>query len=140
MKKYISNSVQETEEIAKEVAVKLKGTETIAFYGGLGSGKTTFTAGLVKALESQDDVSSPTFALINEYEGKYNIYHFDMYRINTWDDLYSTGFFDYLGLGIIIIEWSENIENALPENSVKIKITRGEKETERIFEISGENF
>ena len=73
MKKYISNSVQETEEIAKEVAVKLKGTETIAFYGGLGSGKTTFTAGLVKALESQDDVSSPTFALINEYEGRISV-------------------------------------------------------------------
>ena len=82
-------------------------------------------------------MSSPTFALVNEYSGKYNIYHFDMYRVNSWDDLYSTGFFDYIDNGILVIEWSENIEGALPENAIRITIEKGENDDERIFEIEG---
>ena len=77
------------------------------------------------------------FALVNEYSGKYNIFHFDMYRVNTWDDLYSTGFFDYIDNGIIIIEWSENIEEALPADCIKIRISKGENDDDRIFEIEG---
>ena len=69
--------------------------------------------------------------------GKYNIYHFDMYRVNSWDDLYSTGFFDYIDNGILVIEWSENIEGALPENAIRITIEKGESDDERIFEIEG---
>ena len=88
-------------------------------------------------LGGDDVVSSPTFAIVNEYRAKYNIYHFDMYRISGWDDLYSTGVFDYLDNGIIIIEWSENIENALPEDIIKIEISKGNSDTERIFRIEG---
>ena len=106
---YITHSVEETENLASKLAKKLKGTEVIAFFGGLGMGKTAFTRGLCKGLNYFDGVQSPTFSLVNQYNADYTVYHFDMYRINTYDDLYSTGFFDYLDTGILVIEWSENI-------------------------------
>lgn len=132
-----SNSVADTEQIAKRITDKLTGVEVIALYGGLGMGKTAFTRGLCSALESTDDVSSPTFALVNEYKGRFPIYHFDMYRVETWDDLYSTGFFDYIGNGVLVIEWSENIDGALPNDAVKIEISKGNTDNERIFKIDG---
>ena len=135
--KYISHSVEETEQIAINLAEKLKGNEVIAFFGGLGMGKTAFTRGICKGLGFNDGVQSPTFSLVNQYDAKYTVYHFDMYRINTYDDLYSTGFFDYLDTGVLIIEWSENIEGALPENTVRITINRGDSDNQRIFEIEG---
>ena len=137
MVKLISHSADETEQIGEKIAKKLHGTEVIALFGGLGMGKTAFTRELARALGVDDGVSSPTFALVNEYSGKYNIYHFDMYRVNSWDDLYSTGFFDYIDNGILVIEWSENIEGALPENAIRITIEKGESDDERIFEIEG---
>ena len=120
---YQSNSYEETLAIGETIAQSLNGTEVIALFGGLGMGKTAFTTGLVKGLGAENCVSSPTFALVNEYHARFTVYHFDMYRISTWDDLYSIGFFDYLDNGILVIEWSENIENALPENCIKITIT-----------------
>lgn len=137
MDKLISHSAEDTEKIGEMLAEKLKGNEVIALFGGLGMGKTALTRGIARGLGVHSGVSSPTFALINEYRGKCNIYHFDMYRINSWDDLYSTGFFDYIDNGVIIIEWSENIENALPENAIKISISRGLDDNDRIFEIEG---
>lgn len=137
MERIISNSSNDTEKIGERIAENLKGTEVIALFGGLGMGKTAFTRGLCRGLGVDDGVSSPTFALVNEYSGKFNIYHFDMYRVTTWDDLYSTGFFDYIDTGVLVIEWSENIEGALPENVVKITISRGENDNQRIFEIEG---
>ena len=135
--KYISHSVEETEQIAINLAEKLKGNEVIAFFGGLGMGKTAFTRGICKGLGFNDGVQSPTFSLVNQYDAKYTVYHFDMYRINTYDDLYSTGFFDYLDTGVLIIEWSENIENALPDDYIRIEISQGESENERIIDIEG---
>ncbi len=137
MERIISNSPNETEKIGEKLAQSLKGTEVIALFGGLGLGKTAFTRGLCRGLGVDDGVSSPTFALVNEYSGKFNIYHFDMYRVTTWDDLYSTGFFDYIDTGVLVIEWSENIEGALPDNALKITISRGENDNQRIFEIEG---
>lgn len=137
MERIISNSPAETEKIGEKLAQNLKGTEVIALFGGLGMGKTAFTRGLCRGLGVADGVSSPTFALVNEYSGKVNIYHFDMYRVTTWDDLYSTGFFDYIDTGVLVIEWSENIEGALPDNALKITISRGENDNQRIFEIEG---
>ncbi len=137
MERIVSNSAGDTEQIGKRLAQKLRGDEVIALFGGLGMGKTAFTRGLCAGLGVDEGVSSPTFALVNEYSGRFKIYHFDMYRVTTWDDLYSTGFFDYLNNGVIVIEWSENIEAALPENAVKITILRGENDNQRIFEIEG---
>lgn len=132
---YKSNSYEETLTIGETIAKSLNGTEVIALFGGLGMGKTAFTTGLVKGLGAENCVSSPTFALVNEYHARFTVYHFDMYRISTWDDLYSIGFFDYLDNGILVIEWSENIENALPENYIKITITKGDNENQRIFTV-----
>lgn len=137
MVRIISHCTEDTEKIGSQLAKKLKGTEVIALFGGLGMGKTAFTRGLSYALGVTEGVSSPTFALVNEYSGKFNIYHFDMYRVASWEDLYSTGFFDYLNNGILVIEWSENIEGALPENAIKISIAKGSNDDERIFEIEG---
>ncbi len=140
MSSFVTNSVEETEKLGEMLSQKLKGTEVIAFFGGLGMGKTAFTRGLASGLGVREGVSSPTFALVNEYSGKFKIYHFDMYRVNTWDDLYSTGFFDYIDNGVLVIEWSENIEGALPENAIRINISRGENDDSRIFEIEGADF
>ena len=82
MQKYSSNS-KETEELGLKLSGKLKGNEIIAFYGGMGMGKTTFIRGLMKGLNAEDEVSSPTFAIVNEYDGKYKVYHFDMYRVQS---------------------------------------------------------
>lgn len=137
MNRFITNSAEETERLGERIASKLKGTEVIALFGGLGMGKTAITRGLARGLGADDVVSSPTFALVNEYSGRVPVYHFDMYRVTSWDDLYSTGFFDYLDTGVLIIEWSENIEGALPENALRITISRGENDDQRIFDIEG---
>ncbi|MGN1051016.1 MAG: tRNA (adenosine(37)-N6)-threonylcarbamoyltransferase complex ATPase subunit type 1 TsaE [Acutalibacteraceae bacterium] len=137
MKEYVTNSYLETEYLGEKIGKKLKGKEVIAFFGGLGMGKTTFTRGLAKALSCEDCVHSPTFALVNEYHGKFPVYHFDMYRVSGYDDLYSIGFFDYLDNGIIVIEWAENIEEDLPEDYIRIEITKGENDSQRIFKVMG---
>ena len=135
---YISNSVSDTEKLAARLAEKLRGGEVIAFTGSMGMGKTAFTRGLVLALGGGDVVSSPTFALVNEYETRLTVQHFDMYRVSGWDDLYSTGFFDYLDTdNVLVIEWSENIDGALPDHTIRIDIQKGEAETERIITIDG---
>lgn len=128
--KIITHSVKETEEAGCKFARTLKPGDILAFYGGLGMGKTAFIRGLALGLEVTDPVSSPTFALVHEYRGKVPLYHFDMYRVSGWEDLYSTGFFDYLESGgICAVEWSENIEGALPEGTIRIEIS-GPEETE----------
>lgn len=123
--KYISHSPEETEKIASSLAKKLKSGDFIAFFGGLGMGKTNFVRGLAKELCPDVRVTSPTFSLVNEYIGKLNIYHFDMYRITDSDDLYSTGFYEYLERdGIIAAEWCEMIPEDLPENRYDVIFSR----------------
>lgn len=123
MEKYISSSESETAEIAKKFALTLIPGDVVAFTGGMGAGKTTFTRYVCDALHTKDDVSSPTFALVHCYRTDIPICHFDMYRINSFDDLYSTGFFDYLEEGnVIFIEWSENVSSFLPSGMIKIDI------------------
>lgn len=119
-----SNSPEETREFAARLGNQLKPGDVVAYTGGLGAGKTTFTAGLAAGLGITGRVSSPTFALVNEYEeGSVRFCHFDMYRIESFDDLYSTGFFDYLDGGCILaVEWSENISGALPENTIYVEL------------------
>ncbi|MBR3994760.1 MAG: tRNA (adenosine(37)-N6)-threonylcarbamoyltransferase complex ATPase subunit type 1 TsaE [Clostridia bacterium] len=124
-KTYISYSPLETEEIAKGLAKNLKSGDFIAFFGGLGMGKTNFVRGLASVLCPDVRVTSPTFALVNEYIGNLNIYHFDMYRIKDSDDLYSTGFYEYLERpGIVAAEWCEMIPDDLPENRYDVTFER----------------
>ncbi len=135
MERFISNSPLETENIGKMLGEKITDGVVIAFKGGLGMGKTCFTRGLALGLGSTDQVTSPTFALVNEYlSGRIPLYHFDMYRISGWEDLYSTGFFDYIELGAVLAcEWSENIENALPENTIFVEFNRIDDLTREII-------
>lgn len=135
---YKSYSVEDTEKFAYELAKKLKPGTVLALFGGMGMGKTAFTRGLAKGLGIDAHVCSPTFAIVNDYGGNPPLAHFDMYRVDTWDDLYSTGFFDYIDSGYILsVEWSENIENALPPDAVKITIHRTENENERLIDVEG---
>lgn len=135
---YISNCPEDTARLAKRLAETLRGGEVIAFRGGLGMGKTCFVRGLAQGLGFGGDVSSPTFALINEYiGGRLPLYHFDMYRVEDWESLYSTGFFDYLESGgVIAAEWSENIDGALPENTIYIEFERT-GDTDRVISVTG---
>lgn len=120
-----TNSAVETIAAAQKIATLLRPGDLIAYTGGMGAGKTTFTSGLARGLGISSWVSSPTFALVHQYGGgkEPTLCHFDMYRIETMDDLYSTGFFDYLESGgILAVEWSENIEGALPQPHITIDI------------------
>lgn len=133
MNTYISDSVKSTENYAENVAKELKSGDVVALFGGMGMGKTQFVHGLARGLGLQTEVSSPTFALVHDYGGQPPLVHFDMYRVSGWDDLYSTGYFDYLESGaILVIEWSENIENALPDNAIRIYFTQIDENTRQI--------
>ena len=136
MKEYVTNSYEETVALGESIAKKLKKCSVVAFIGGLGMGKTAFTTGLAKGLDIDADVSSPTFAICNTYIGSENtLYHFDMYRVDGWDDLYSTGFFDFLDTGAYMaVEWSENVYGALPEDSLIVEISKKD-ENSRLFKI-----
>jgi len=126
MQEFVTHSYEETLQMAADFAKTVKKGTVIGFIGGLGMGKTAFTSGFVNGLGINADVSSPTFAICNEYIGNdCRVYHFDMYRIESWDDLYSTGFFDYIDSGAYILaEWSENVFGALPDDSVIIEIEK----------------
>jgi len=134
---HLSNSYNETEQIGRELGKSLTGTEVIALFGGLGMGKTAFIRGLAEGLEiSPDHISSPTFAIVHEHDGRVKLYHYDMYRVETWEDLDSTGFFEALGSGVVAVEWSENIENAIPFPHYKVEISTGNDIDSRIITLS----
>ena len=135
---FVTHSPRETEALAQRLGEQLRGGEVLAFTGGMGLGKTAFTRGLVRGTGGGDIVSSPTFALVNEYPGRVTVEHFDMYRVDTWDSLYSTGFFDYLDTRrVLVIEWSENISGALPEETIWIHLAQGPEENDRETTIEG---
>ncbi|MBQ8752313.1 MAG: tRNA (adenosine(37)-N6)-threonylcarbamoyltransferase complex ATPase subunit type 1 TsaE [Clostridia bacterium] len=128
-----THSAAETEAFAAQLAAQLKPGTVVAFFGGLGRGKTAFVRGLAATLCPEAQVSSPTFSLVNVYGGDPPLVHFDMYRVSGWDDLYTTGFFEYQEQGCILaVEWSENIEGALPPDAVRITIDRVDETTRRI--------
>ena len=118
-----SESVAMTEEYGRRLAEKLHSGSVVAFFGGMGMGKTAMVRGIAAGLGLDAEVSSPTFALVHDYGGQPPLIHFDMYRVSGWEDLYSTGYFDYLDEGcILVVEWSENIASALPEDAICIRI------------------
>lgn len=133
-----TTSPEETEQLGYRFGQALQGGEVLALFGGLGMGKTAFTRGLAAGLGVTSGVSSPTFALVHDYEGRLTVHHFDMYRVSGWEDLYSTGFFDYLDTDdVLVIEWSENVEAALPEDAIRITVSHGEGENTRCFAWEG---
>ena len=138
MTEFISKSEKETQEFARNFAKTLSRGSVIAFEGDLGAGKTAFTRGLSEGLGCRDSVSSPTFAIVNEYDGEIPLFHFDMYRIETFSELYSIGFFEYLERGgICAIEWSENIYSALPDDSIFVSIEKISENERKITVTEG---
>ena len=137
---FITNSPEETELLGRRLAQTLQGGEIIAYLGELGAGKTAFTRGLAAGLGYKGRVTSPTFTIVNEYEGgRLPLFHFDMYRLNSADDLFDIGWEDYLARGgVCAVEWSENVADALPENTVRVRIDR-DGDTGRRITIEGGN-
>ena len=134
----ITSCSDETELVGAELAkyVLENGFDYVAMYGDLGAGKTAFTRGFASVIAPDADVCSPTYTIVNEYEGVKPLFHFDMYRIESEDSLESIGFYDYLGRGIIITEWSENVPYALPDRYIKVEILKlGENERKITAEI-----
>lgn len=125
MKKYISGSEAETQEIAEKFASQLKSGSVVALSGDLGAGKTAFVKGIAKHFSADCGVSSPTFTIVNEYNGDIDIYHFDAYRLEGADISQCDWIDDYLfGDGICVIEWAEYIKDILPENTLYVKILK----------------
>ena len=121
---YITNSPAETEALGKELAKELKCGDFVAMFGDLGVGKTAFVRGVASVLCPDVRVQSPTYTIVNAYRGKIPLYHFDMYRIDSEEALYSCGFFDYLDNGICIAEWCENITDFIPEGARLVTISK----------------
>lgn len=142
IKTIITNSPEETIKAAEEIGKLLRAGDIIAYHGGLGAGKTTFTRGLALGLGLGDVVSSPTFALVNEYNGEtLSLYHFDMYRIVSEWDLESSGFYDYdFSSNIAAVEWSENIEKYLTGNRINITINALDEQKREITLEGDERF
>ncbi len=136
MEKYISNSPLDTVKIGEEFASRLKPNDGVLYKGEMGAGKTYFTKGIAKRLAITEEVTSPTFTLINEYYGDLNIFHFDLYRIGGFEELYSIGFFDYFDRnGILCVEWSENIPDLADsfESAYTVSITKTGDESREIL-------
>ena len=134
MKTFITNSKEETVALAEKLAGKLNNHDVIFYIGGLGMGKTAFTQGLCNGLVIKTDVTSPTFAIVNEYHGRpLSLFHFDMYRIENEDQLFNIGFDDYLDYdGVLAIEWSENIADFFYDNNITITFEKLDETTRRI--------
>lgn len=129
---YTSSSAEETKKIAEEFSKTLNSGDCLCMYGDLGAGKTAFVQGLAKGLDVDAYVNSPTFTIVNEYEGRLILYHFDVYRISDPDEMFDIGFDEYLDSGgITVIEWAELIEEILPKNRYNITITKGNGDDER---------
>ena len=138
MKKIIlTSTTEETELAGKEFAASLSLGDFVAMRGDLGVGKTAFIRGMAQHLAPRARVQSPTYQIVNEYRGgKIPFYHFDMYRISGEEDLESTGFYEYLDdESNLIIEWSENIVEEIPEDAVYIHIEKGENENDRVISV-----
>ena len=136
---FITNSPGQTEEIGIKLAEKLKPGAVIAYRGDLGAGKTAFTRGVARGLGIQDPVTSPTYTIVNEYlSGRLPLFHFDMYRLHSADDLFDIGWDDYLERGgVCAVEWSENVEDAL-ENPITVTIEKLGEESRKITITGGE--
>lgn len=133
----VSDSPEETEALGEALAERLSAGSVVAFTGDLGAGKTAFVRGMARGLGVTQRVTSPTFTIVNEYEGtRMPLFHFDMYRLESSDELYDIGWEDYLRRGgVCAVEWSEKIADALELDCVRVDIRRGEGENQRVIRI-----
>lgn len=136
-----SLSAADTESAGRELAAQLLGDASlprfVALFGDLGVGKTAFVRGFTSLVAPSARVKSPTFALVNQYVGAaLSVFHFDMYRIESEEDLYSIGFYDYLDAGVCLVEWSENIEDFLPDSYLKVEIAKNDPQNTESRSIS----
>ena len=130
------NGLEKTKEFGIKLGKLLKPGDVVCLNGDLGAGKTTLTKSIGLGLDVEDYITSPTFALINEYEGRMPVYHFDVYRLENVDELYDLGFDEYFyGRGVSIIEWAEKIEKFLPETRIVLDIKKGIDLDDRIINI-----
>ena len=138
---YYTNSPEETESIGEQLASRLLPGTVIAFLGDLGAGKTAFTRGLARGLGAADRVTSPTYTIVNEYlGGKMPLFHFDMYRLGSSDELFDIGWEDYLERGgICAVEWSENVSDAM-EGALTVRIEKTGENSRRITLEGGDSF
>ena len=135
---YLSHSPEETEHIGEMLGRRLRPGTVVAYRGGLGMGKTAFTRGLARGLGCAGRVTSPTFTIVNEYDGATPLFHFDMYRLGSADELFDIGWEDYLARGgVCAVEWSERVDDAMPADTLWVDIARGTDESDRIITITG---
>ena len=136
---YITNSAVETEQLGEKLARAVRAGTVIAYTGDLGAGKTAFTRGLARGLGIDGRVTSPTFTIVNEYEGgRLPLFHFDMYRLESSDELFDIGWEDYLARGgVCAVEWSENVDDALDDSCIRVDIRRGSGDDQRVISITG---
>ncbi len=135
---YLSHSPEETEQLGEQLGRTLRPGSVVAYRGDLGMGKTAFTRGLARGLGCTCRVTSPTFTIVNEYSGALPLFHFDMYRLDSSDDLFDIGWEDYLSRGgVCAVEWSERVEDALPEDALWVSFARGDGENDRIITVTG---
>lgn len=124
----VSNSDKMTMEIAKKYAMSIKSPTVVSLVGDLGAGKTTFAKGFAEGLEINDLITSPTFTIMNTYEGRMPLYHFDMYRLNGKEEAEELGFSEYFDLktlkGVSLVEWAENVKGLLPQLHIEIVFTK----------------
>ena len=136
-KEYITNGTGETEELGYQLGRVLEPGAVVAYTGDLGAGKTAFTRGIARGLEIPEQVTSPTFTIVNEYEGgRLPLFHFDMYRLGSSEELFDIGWDDYLARGgVCAVEWSENVEDALDDDAIRVEIRRGDQDDQRRITI-----
>lgn len=135
---YRTHSAAETEALGEALAAHLHGGDVVAYRGGLGMGKTAFTRGLARGLGYAGRVTSPTFTIVNEYMGRLPLFHFDMYRLGDSEELFDTGWEDYLDRGgVCAVEWSENVSDALPQDTIYVEIRREAEQDSRVITITG---
>ena len=136
---YVTNSPEETEALGARLAENLAAGTVVAFTGDLGAGKTAFVRGMARGLGVPGRVTSPTFTIVNEYEGgRLLLFHFDMYRLGGADELFDIGWEDYLRRGgVCAVEWSENVDEALDAETVRVDIRRGERDEQRRIAVTG---
>ena len=121
----ITHTPEETESAGEALAKTLQSGTVVALYGDLGAGKTAFVRGMARGLGSKDRVTSPTFTIVNEYSGNLELFHFDMYRLKSSDELFDIGWEDYLARGgVCVVEWSENVVDAFDGTEIKVTIEK----------------